>query len=65
MLPECSLNALGETRGVDHAVDRPILEGDQLTVVDEAAAVLVGEVTAPPARTFTDAPHHSSAFGAR
>ena len=49
LTPRRITNALGETMVVDHPVDRQVLDRDQIKGVDNATAVLVSEVAAPPA----------------
>ena len=50
LTPRRVMDALGETMVVRHPVDRQILHGDQIKAVDDATAVLMGEVAPPPAR---------------
>ena len=64
LAPRHVMDALGETMVVRHSVDRQILQGDQVKLVDDAAAVLMGEVAAPPGDPFMHPRHHTSAFGA-
>ena len=47
-----------------HPVDRQVFHGNQVKAVDDAAAVLMGEVAAPPGDTLMHPRHHTAAFGA-
>ncbi len=56
-------DALGETMGMHHPVDREVLDGNQIELIDNATAVLVREVTASPSDSFIDARHDLAPLG--
>ena len=51
------MDALGETVVVHHPIDREVFYCDQVKSVHDAAAVLMGEVAAPPGNALMDARH--------
>ena len=61
LAPRRVMNALGETMVVHHPIDRQIFDSDQIKGVDDAAAVLMGEVAAPPGDALMHPRHHSCA----
>jgi len=56
--PRRILDALGETVVMHHPIDRQIFDRDQIKLVDEAAALLVGEVAPPPGDALMHASHN-------
>src|SRR6476619_3355795 len=64
LIPRGVMNALGETMVMRHPVDRQVLHGDEVKRVHDAAAVLMGEVTAPPYNAFMDPRHDLAPSGA-
>src|SRR5260370_17656719 len=57
------MDALGETGGMPHPVDRQVVDGNHRKGVDEPAAVLVGEVPPTPGEALVDTGHHLSPHG--
>src|SRR6476660_3776555 len=64
LTPRGVMNALGQTVGVHHAIDRQILHRDQIKRVDDTMTVLMGEITTPPGNAFMDPRDHLPVFGA-
>jgi hypothetical protein len=50
--------------GVDHPVDRQILNGDQVELTDDATTLLMSEVTPSPGNAFIDSRHYTPASDA-
>jgi hypothetical protein len=58
------MQALGQTVVMHHALDRHVLDGNHIELVDNATAVLLREIAPPPGNTFMDARHHRTPCGA-
>ena len=58
LAPRCVMNALGETMGVRHPVDREVFNSDQIKGVDDAAAVLMGEIAPSTGDALMHTRHH-------
>src|SRR5579859_5370366 len=57
LTPGGVMDTLGQTMVMHHAVDRQVLNRDQIKGVDDAAALLVGEVAATPGSALIHACH--------
>ena len=60
--PGCVHDALGNTMVVHHSIDCQVFHSNDLKVVDDAPAVLVGEVTTAVGDALMDSAHHLSAL---
>src|SRR5262249_25500930 len=65
LAPRRVLAALGQTVVVRHPVDREVFHGDQVNGVDDATAVLMGDVAPSPGDAFRRARARAPVFGAR
>ena len=63
LTPRGVMNALGETMVVRHPVDRQVFHSDQIKGVDDAAAVLVGEIAPSPGDALMHPRHHLAPLG--
>ncbi len=64
LAPRDVMDAFGKTMVVRHPLDREVFNSNQVKGVDDMAAVLMGEVAAPPRNPFMDASYHFALSGA-
>jgi hypothetical protein len=64
LTPGGVVDTLGKTMVMRHPVDRQVFHCDQVKLVHDAAAVLLGEVAAAPRAALVDPGHHLAPLGA-
>src|SRR5260370_38200471 len=58
LAPRCVMDALGEAMGMHHPIHRQVFNGNQVKLMHNASAVLVGKIATPPRAALIDTSHH-------